>query len=284
MALSGSVQTNAYDGRYLKLEWTAKQNAGDNVSTIYWTLSAVGGNVSWYNTGPVSVQIATSRGISTYVYNSTNRVRMYTGTITQGQTTFAHKDDGTLKITITIRAAIYASAENCTGTATFTLDTIPQAPVAPYETRAVALNDKEPSYYSLDYVSIGYTARFVWLVDGGSDYNITGFQWGYRWYRQGAWGEWTASKSVSKSTRAINQPVTSTSANAGDKLQFRVRSMNNSYASAWVLSNSLTVAGGMRVNANGAWKQGLAFVNINGAWKTAQRVYVKVNGVWKEST
>ena len=47
MALSGNVSTSKYDGRYLKLAWTATQSVANNTSTIKWTLSAAGGNSSW---------------------------------------------------------------------------------------------------------------------------------------------------------------------------------------------------------------------------------------------
>lgn len=269
MALSGSVTTSKYDGRYLRLEWTATQSVANNTSTIKWTLSAVGGNVKWYNTGPVTVVID-----GTTVYNYTGRTSMYTGTVKTGTITLSHNSSGSKSFSISVRAAIYSSSVNCTGSGSFTLDKIARTPKAPTSVTATAGNG--------DYVSIGDTATIRW---SGASGVITGYQWAYRWYRKGAWESWSSTKTVSSSSTSgsATQAISSTAAFAGDKIQFRVQAMNGSLASGWVTSNSLTVAGGMRFKVNGAWEQGLAFVNVNGTWKRAQHVFIKVNGAWKES-
>lgn len=275
MALSGSVRTKAYDGRYLKLDWTATQNAANNTSTITWTLSAVGGNSTTYATGPVRVRFAPNTGvIPFYVYDNETRSQQQAGVIARGSTTIEHKTNGTLNVVMTITAAIYTVSENCSGVETFILNTITQTPTAPTSVTATAGNG--------NYVSIGDTATIRW---SGASGVITGYEWAFRWFRQGAWEAWSASRSVSTTATSgsATQGVTSTTACAGDLLQFRVRTTNGSLASEWTSSNSLTVVGGMRVNVNGEWKQGLAFVKVNGEWKRAQHVYVNVNGVWKES-
>lgn len=269
MALTGFVTTSKYDGRYLKLEWTATQSVANNTSTISWTLSAVGGNVKWYNTGPITVTIDGKT-----VYNFTGRTSMYTGVVKTGSITLQHDVNGVKSFAVSIRAAIYSSSVNCTGSGNFTLDKIARTPSAPSTVTATAGNGS--------YVSIGDTATIKW---SGASGVITGYQVAYRWYRKGAWEAWSSAKTVTTSATSgsSTQAVTSTAAFAGDKLQFRVRAMNGSLASGWVSSNSLTVVGGMRVKINGSWKQGLAFVNVNGTWKRAQHVYIKVNGAWEES-
>lgn len=276
MASTGTAKTNSYDGRYIKVDWTQKEERPDlNMSVISYTISAVGGNSSWYNTGPVRVTINTNNGATHGLFYQSGRKKMYAGEIASGSFAVRHKTNGSLTITIEIEAAIYSSAINCTATKSFALDPIPQTPTAPTTVTATAGNG--------NYVSIGDTATIRW---SGASGVITGYQWAYRWYRKGSWEDWSASKSVSTTATSgsATQGVTSTAAFAGDRLQFRVRAMNGSLASAWVSSNSLTVVGGMRINIRGAWDQGLAFVNVNGTWKRAQHVYVKVNGVWKEST
>lgn len=269
MALSGTVNTSKYDGRYLRLSWTATQSVANNTSTIKWTLSAVGGNSSWYKTGPVTCTIN-----GTTVYSSSSRVSMYTGTIDTGSITISHNTDGSKSFSISIQAAIYTNAVNCTGSGTFTLDKIARTPSAPSTVTATANNG--------NYVSIGDTVTIRW---SGASGVITGYNWAYRWYKQGSWGSWSSTKTVSTSSTSgsATQGVTSTSAFAGDKIQFRVQAANGSLTSSWVSSNSLTVVGGMRFKVNGSWEQGLAFVNVNGTWKRAQHVYVKVNGAWEES-
>lgn len=122
MALSGSVNTGSYDGRYYQLSWTATQSVANNTSTISWTLSAKGGNSSWYAERTVNVVIAGST-----VYSKTSRVERYTGTVASGTKTITHNTDGTKSFSVSLEAAVYYSSVNCTGSKTFTLTTIARA-------------------------------------------------------------------------------------------------------------------------------------------------------------
>lgn len=125
MALSGSISTNSYDGRYLTLSWSATQSISSNQSTISWTLSANGGSSSWYYTGPVTVVI---NGETVYSLSSSGRYAMYSGTVASGSLAIKHNTDGTKSFTVSVSAAIYTNAVNCTGSNTFTLDAIPRYP------------------------------------------------------------------------------------------------------------------------------------------------------------
>ena len=122
MALSGSVSTSKYDGRYLKLSWEAKQDIATNKSTITWVLSAAGGNSSYYYDGPITVKIAGDT-----VYEKEGRTKRYKGEIKSGTKTITHESDGTKSFSVSVKAAIYSYSVNCTGSKTFTLDTIPRA-------------------------------------------------------------------------------------------------------------------------------------------------------------
>ena len=119
MALSGSVSTSSYDGRYYTLSWTATQSVANNTSTISWTLSAVGGNSSWYAERTLKAVIA-----GTTVYSKTDRVQRYKGTVTSGTITLSHNTDGTRSFSASLQAAVYTSSVNCTGSSSFTLNTI----------------------------------------------------------------------------------------------------------------------------------------------------------------
>lgn len=269
MALSGSVSTTKYDGRYLKLSWTATQSVANNTSTIKWTLSAVGGNSSWYKTGPVTVVMDGAT-----IYSKSTRVQMYTGTIASGTKTITHKSNGSRTFLVDIAAAIYTSAVNCSGSKTFTLDTIPRNPGAPSSVTATAGNG--------NYVSFGDTMTIRW---SGASGVITNYQRAYRWYKDGAWTDWTSNVNVASTATSGSWTINlgTDQLNSGGKIQFRMRAANGNLYSSWVTSNSLTIVGGMFVKVNGAWKQGTAYVKVSGAWKKAQHVYVKVNGAWKES-
>ncbi len=119
MALSGSVVTNDYSGRYYTVTWTATQSVANNTSTISWVLSCDGGSSNWYAERTLEVSIAGNT-----VYSKSSRVERYTGTIASGTTTIAHNSNGAASFDISIQAAVYLSSVNLTGDGTFTLNTI----------------------------------------------------------------------------------------------------------------------------------------------------------------
>ena len=126
MALSGSISTNGAsgkgEGRYYTLSWTATQSIANNTSTISWTLSTAGGKSSWMTERTVYVDIDGER-----VFSKTEAVDRYRGTIATGTKTISHNSDGTRSFSVSLAAAIYYSSIGCTGSETFTLDTIARA-------------------------------------------------------------------------------------------------------------------------------------------------------------
>lgn len=122
MALSGSVDTSKYDGRYYQLSWKATQSITDNKSTISWTLKAVGGNSSWYSERTLTVYIG-----GTKVYSKDNRVERYTGTIKTGTLDLNHNSMGEKSFDVSVNAAVYGTAVNCKGSGSFTLNDIARA-------------------------------------------------------------------------------------------------------------------------------------------------------------
>lgn len=121
MALSGSVNTGSYEGRYYQLSWTATQSVTNNTSTISWTLKALGGSSSWYAERTLKVTIAGDT-----VYSKTNRVERWTGTVASGTKTITHGSDGSKSFAVNVQAAVYVTTVNCTASKTFTLDNIPR--------------------------------------------------------------------------------------------------------------------------------------------------------------
>lgn len=120
MALSGTVKTSTYDGRYYQLDWKATQSEVSNQSTVSWTLKAVGGS-GWYAERTLTVVLGGST-----VYSKTDRVQRYAGTIKTGTKTIAHDSSGNANFSVSIQAAVYGTSINCTGSGSFTLDTIPR--------------------------------------------------------------------------------------------------------------------------------------------------------------
>ena len=75
MALSGSVSTDDYGGRYLKLSWTATQDISKNQSTIKWTLKGAGtASCSYYEAGNFYVKFAGKVELNK---DSTYRIKLY---------------------------------------------------------------------------------------------------------------------------------------------------------------------------------------------------------------
>ena len=125
MASSGSFKTGNYEGRYLLFSWTQKsQSVANNTTTISWTLKGAGtGQVQWYKAGNFKVVIAGET-----VFSSSTRINLYDGTVVaSGTYTFKHNADGTKSFTASAEGGIYTTAVNCTGSGTFTLDTIARA-------------------------------------------------------------------------------------------------------------------------------------------------------------
>ena len=125
MALSGTVNTTDYQGRYIQLTWTATQNKTKNQSTITWTVKGAGeASSSYYNAGPFYVNVGGT------VKKSSTRISLYEGTTISavgGSKTITHNSKGEASFTISVKAAIYQAGYNCTGSKTFTLNTIPRA-------------------------------------------------------------------------------------------------------------------------------------------------------------
>lgn len=274
MALSGTVNTSTYDGVGLQLTWTATQSVANNTSTISWTLKSFGGSStdSWFEAGPVTLKIAGATEWST-----TSRFNLYkAGGWSRSGTTdpIPHASDGSKTINISIEAAIYTFAVNCTASQNVTLDKIARNPGAPTTVTATAGNG--------EYVSFGDTITIRW---SGASGVITNYQRAYRWYTNGAWTSWGHQSGVPGTSTSGSNTVqlVDTSVISGDKIQFRVRACNGELYSSWVTSNPLTIVGGMSIKVSGAWKKGTTYVKVSGAWKRAKHVYIKVNGSWKES-
>jgi len=122
MAVSGTLNTNSYEGRYYQFAWTATQSAANNRSTISWTLSAVGGTSSWY-----AERTLILKAVGTTLYSKTARVERYTGQITSGTFHVDHDSNGDANFSVSIQAAVYVSTVNCTKTGSFALTRIARA-------------------------------------------------------------------------------------------------------------------------------------------------------------
>ena len=167
MALEGYVNTDKYQGRYYQVSWTATQNASTNKSTISWKLYAKGGSASWYAERTLKVVVA-----GTTVFSKTARKERYTGLIDSGTVTVTHADDGTKSFSISVKAAVYVSSVNCTGSKTFTLNTIARASAISSVTSSVSLGSSCSVTFTPKSTSFYYKVKFT--VGGWSVTNNVG--------------------------------------------------------------------------------------------------------------
>jgi hypothetical protein len=127
MASSGSLNTTAYSGRYLAFSWSqVSQDIENNTTKISWTLKGAGGDSTWYNTRNIKVTI---EGETVYSFpQSKGGIPLSNGTlVASGEYIITHNADGYKRFTAYVEAGIYYHAVNCTGSGTFTLNTIPRA-------------------------------------------------------------------------------------------------------------------------------------------------------------
>ena len=132
MASSGSLLTNGWyssskgDYVYLEFAWEVTSTSiANNTKTIYWELRGKRTASGYVNAGGFKVVID---GDTVYDKSTDYRIELYNGTVVaSGSKTFTHNGDGTRSFGVSIQGGVYTYAVNCTGSKTFTLDTIPRA-------------------------------------------------------------------------------------------------------------------------------------------------------------
>ena len=128
MASSGSFTTSKEKNLAMKLSWSVKsQSIENNSTTIAWTLSGyrTDGATGYITCGGFKVII---NGETVLAKSKDYRIDVYNGdVVASGTLTIAHDADGTKTFTAYAEAGIYYTAINCSGTDTFTLDSIPRA-------------------------------------------------------------------------------------------------------------------------------------------------------------
>lgn len=125
MATSGTFKTSAYEGACLQFDWTLKsQSVANNQSVISWTLKGAGIKSGyWYMAGPFKCVIN-----GTTVYQSSTRIKLYTGTVVaSGEIAIGHDNNGSKSFSAYAECAIYTSAVNCKGSGSWSLPDIGRA-------------------------------------------------------------------------------------------------------------------------------------------------------------
>lgn len=218
MATSGSVSSSSYSSRYIVLNWSRTStwnNSSSCGSKIHWELKgAGGGTTNWYKAGNFKVTIN-----GTQQYYSSSRINLYNGTtIASGDVDITHNNDGTKSFSISIEAGIYTVAVNCTGSGSFTLDTIPR------NLDSISLSNTAQTYNSLS---------FKWTCSPERDWTQ------YRIKKSGgSYGGWTdAGDSVASDGKSGTFTISGLSESTSYVVQVRLRRKDSQL---WSESNEVT--------------------------------------------
>ena len=131
MASSGSFNTSSYKTsdkttHYLIFSWEeSSQSIANNTTTIKWTIKG------YSNGGYVKAQNITLKINNAVVFKhlvgTDGQINLYNGTVVaSGTHTISHNDDGTKTFTAYLEGGLYIWEPNCSGSKTYTLDTIPR--------------------------------------------------------------------------------------------------------------------------------------------------------------
>lgn len=133
MATSGSLNTSAWKADsgsqwYLQFSWTRKSySVADNKTTISWTLKGVTGSSGYILAQNITLKLD-GNVVFQHLIDRNGQISLYNGTLVgSGEYTFSHAVDGSKSFTVYVEGGLYSWAVNCTGTKSFTLDTIPRA-------------------------------------------------------------------------------------------------------------------------------------------------------------
>lgn len=157
MALSGSVTTSSSEGRSVTLNWSASQSIANNTSTVSWSLVGSGSFSGWVQVSEIRVTI---NGSQQYYRSSSNHTQCYNGTqLASGSLTISHAADGTKSFSITVEAGIYQWAINCSGSGSFTLNTIPRASSISSVTSSVTVDGSNSVTVNISRNSTAFTHK-----------------------------------------------------------------------------------------------------------------------------
>ena len=160
MALSGSVVTSSCEGRSMTLKWSASQSIANNTSTISWSLVGSGSYSGYVKCGGFYVSIG---GNVVCNWSTDSRVQVNPSTtVASGSITLAHNADGTKSFNVVVQAGIYEYTRNCSGSGSFTLNTIARATTPTISPSTVALGSTLTISMPRATSSFTHTLKYAW--------------------------------------------------------------------------------------------------------------------------
>lgn len=173
MATSGYVDTNSYNGAFLRLEWNrTSYSSATGTNYIHWILKGVKSTSGYYlarNFKVTSYSFVT--GSTTELYSSSSDIQLYDGTvIAEGDDYFTTNPDGTCKIQFNIEGAIYTYAVNCTGYDSWDLDTIPMYPTG----ASISVASKTVNSVTINWSVNENCSQVQYKIDNGNWIDVVG--------------------------------------------------------------------------------------------------------------
>ena len=161
MATSGSVVTSSCEGRSMTLNWSCSaQSVANNTSTISWSLVGSGSYSGYVKCGGFYVSIG---GNVVCNWSTDSRVQVSPSTtVASGSVTLSHNADGTKSFNVTVQAGIYEYARNCSGSGSFTLNTIARATTPTISPTTVALGSALTISMPRASSSFTHTLKYMW--------------------------------------------------------------------------------------------------------------------------
>lgn len=268
MAVSGNFSTS---NEYIKYNITVTEsnvNVSKNTSDISISVKVWRTNTGYETYGHGTVYVTVDGTQYTQAVTASQKITSAGIVLFSKKLTITHNSDGSKSVVV--RAKIdhsrFDSSWNGFTVALTQINTAPDAPTTFTITAGYG-----------NYVGLGDTINLSW---SGASGTITGYQLQYSRGNSG-WKDWKT-----QTGNSTTDSFTSTDIDvngAGNKVQYRIRAMNGSYASEWKTSNILTITGGMDLKVGSAWQQGSVWIKVNGSWQRAKRVWIKQGGTWKYS-
>lgn len=231
MASTHILNSQTYETRYLQVSLTQTKDAANRRSKITGTVTSLSGNVTWYATGPTTVNVGgTQRYTRARESNGNGQSsRNFVGTISEFYV--SHDSAGNASVSVELITAIYSSSTQ-SKSSTWTLDSI-----GPATTSCGA-----PSSCSVNSTLSEGNVTLSWSdASGGTANNISSYEIQYsESSNNSSWGSWTALTTVTTTASSGSVSVAPPSTR-GYYRRFQVRtrgSAGSAYYSGWKVSTN----------------------------------------------
>lgn len=245
-----SVQSNAHDGRYLKL--TVKEadvNVAGNYSIVSWKFESLGGNSNYYDIYNWGVKVNNETIYDTQTTYWSSKIFPAAKGSREDTIKVYHKEDGSADpVPFELKGKVYNS-----GT----------------ETHSGSLSlTKINRYATFTKHQVKSTTEHTVTIEWDADADCDGVQ-----YKINS-GSWV-------STSGKTYTISNLSPGTSYSIKTRIRRTDSQL---WTESDPVTPTTKesiVRQKINGSWKGCIPYVKVNGAWKKVIP-YIKVDGSWKE--